>query len=146
MSTVSSGYTLCSALERWGGAGGGIFLDKKSIPLTCVCTHAPSICSWVFHQTKSISHVDPSASQGRGANGDTVQGASDHAVGLRVDSFADPVSTVQSALGLLQLAALVRPLPCLCYPFGNPVTGLQSICSEQILERSLVQAESPQLN
>lgn len=34
----------------------------------------------------------------------------------------------------------------LCYPFRKAVTGLQSICSEQILVTSLDQAESSQLD
>lgn len=69
-----------------------------------------------------------------------------------MDKLTDPVcaapgcpwvpagSWIQIALGQWQGSC-----PCLCYPFGKAVTGLQSICSEQILARSLDQAESAQV-
>ena len=100
--------------------------------------------------THSISHVGPSVPQGRGVNGDTVQRASDHAAGLRMDKLSDPVSMapgcpwgpagswIQPALGQWRGSC-----PCLPYPFGKSVTRLQSICSEQILARSLDQALTP---
>lgn len=126
-------------------------MTKKSFPahVSALRLH-PFVLGCYSTLTHSISHGDPSVPQGRGVNSNTVQRASDHTAGLGTDKLTDPVSAApgcswapagswtQPALGQWRGSC-----PCLCDPFGKPVTGLQSICSEQILLRSLHQAESP---